>query len=164
MIKIISIDPGQKGAYIEATHCKDTGVTSIGRAGKLPFSKTKFDLHRLYNLMSQYRPDVVVVERQSLRPGFNLVAGGTQMFNYGQLIAAIGLCGVDLVEVFPIAWASKMIPGTAKGESKTASISYAQVHYPEVSLLLTPRAENPHDGVADAICLLDYYVKHLMDK
>jgi hypothetical protein len=164
MVKIVSIDPGQKGSYVEAVHHKDTGVTSILKAGKLPFTKGKFDLHRLYNLVSNYHPDVVVVERQCVRPGFSLVAAGTQMFNYGQLIAVVELAGVTPALVFPITWASKMIPNANKGKSKAASISYAQAHYPEVSLFPTAKSKTSHDGIADAICLLDYYVKHLMYK
>ena len=45
-------------------------------------------------------------------------------------------------------------------DTKAASVAYAREHYPGVELV-PPRAKNPHDGLADAICIAAWASKQL---
>jgi hypothetical protein len=37
-------------------------------------------------------------------------------------------------------------------DTKAASIAYVREHFPDLNLV-PPRARNPHDGLADAVCI-----------
>ena len=45
-------------------------------------------------------------------------------------------------------------------DTKAASVAYAREHYPGVALV-PPRSRNPHDGLADALCIAAWASKQL---
>ena len=65
-----------------------------------------------------------------------------------------GLKWRHLSQDFSMAWKKTVLAGTAK--DKDAAIEYCRRAFPQVSLLPGPRCRKPHDGMADALCLLEY--------
>lgn len=49
---------------------------------------------------------------------------------------------------------------TLRADTKAASIAYARKHFPGVELV-PPRCKNPHDGLADALCIAAWATKQL---
>jgi crossover junction endodeoxyribonuclease RuvC len=73
---------------------------------------------------------------------------------YGEVIGVLTTLGIHIRYVEPRAWKEAILQGTEK--DKEAAIAWCRANYPNVNLLMTPRARVPHDGVADALCLCEY--------
>ena len=156
-MKILAIDPGKKG-----------GVCLYSAEGvevqPLPYADSSVDVSALMRIIDTYKPDVVVIERQVMYKGQGAKSSATTMTNYGQLLAIAklyctcyeGLWPAKLITPLPKDWQSEIIPDAARGETKEASVSYVTTHYPEVSLLRTPRSKVPCDGLADAVCIAEW--------
>ena len=153
-MNIITIDPGKQGGV---------AVFSDGVPGAFPLYHTEeneVDAIRLLGLFLSVKPDWICIERQWARPGNGVKSAGSTMFGYGKLIATAELyCETydcELMTPTPREWQIHVIPKTKRGETKKASIKHAKKIYPLLSLLRTPRCKKPHDGMADALCMLTW--------
>ena len=85
--------------------------------------------------------------------------GSMQMFNfgrqYGQFLGWFQMAETPYTEVTPQMWQKIMLAGMPKG--KNSSIVRAQQLWPTVSLLAGPRCHKPHDGMAEAALIAEYY-------
>lgn len=68
---------------------------------------------------------------------------------FGQLEALLWTLGYEVVGVQARRWQSAL---GFKGDTKAASLAYVREHFPTLNLM-PPRAKNPHDGLADAVCI-----------
>lgn len=137
---IMGIDPGAKGGI--ATWDPNSGVRILTYSPE--------------NLLSEglYPADEVYIEKVGAMPG----NGSVSMFNFGfgcgVIDGIVNARGAGISYVRPQAW-KKAVLGTKYPHDKAGAIAYCQDNYPEVNLIL-PRCRTPHDGIADAVCIMHY--------
>lgn len=66
----------------------------------------------------------------------------------------------DKVRADAVAMCKAAYPGIKIDPKKAAAIAYAREHFPDVELV-PPRSRNPHDGLADALCIAAWATKQL---
>lgn len=145
-MNLLAVDPGLKGGI---------AVLSAGivTATPMPIAGKNLDLSAIADMVRIARPSWIIIEKVAARPG----QGVTSMFNFGlgygavQGIAAALSVPVELVT--PQRWKAHILHGTSK--DKQAAIEFCRRAFPSVPLV-QPRCKVPHDGIADALCLLEY--------
>ena len=68
---------------------------------------------------------------------------------FGQLEALLWTLEYEVIGVQSRRWQSAL---GFKGDTKAASLAYVRANFPDLNLI-PPRARNPHDGLADAVCI-----------
>lgn len=148
---IIAIDPGLKGAI-------SILQADVVRAEPLPVAGKDLDLPALASTIIEVAPALAVVEKVHSMPG----QGVASMFKfgkgYGSLLGILAALGVPTELVTPQTWKRSVLKGTAK--DKAAAIDYCRRVFPNVPLV-PPGCRKPHDGMADALALLEYARRHL---
>lgn len=170
----VGIDPGLKGGIafgIPEKNLYAVRVTPLRIAGssKSGGDKNEIDVVELSKWMrSQYQPnpiETVVIKAAVEKVGAMPKQGVCSMFNfgvsYGKLLAMLEMLSASsppgtfgYVRVTPQAWKKIILSGT--GHEKSDAIAYVQNKYPQINLLPTARCTSPHDGMADAVCLMEY--------
>lgn len=148
-MNIISFDPGQKGGI--AIHYQ--GITT---AQAMPIAGKLLDLPAIAQIVSSVSPDLAVIEKVGSMPGQGVASTFTFGTGYGQLQGLLAGLGIPFELVTPQAWKKLILAGTTK--DKDAAIAYCRRAFPEVALVL-PRCRIPHDGIADALCLMQYGIR-----
>lgn len=120
----------------------------------MPVCANELDLVAIRQELERVEPEFIIMEKVASRPNQSSVS----MFRFGEGFGALkGLAAglnISLRLVTPQAWKKVVLAGTPK--DKEAAIRYCKQVFPEVSLLATERSRVPHDGIADALCILDY--------
>jgi len=96
----------------------------------------------------------VVIERvlpRSLEGRSSILTSGTM---FGQLLGFFASQHIHPCLPQPTQWKLAVLPDTDR--DKAAAIAYSQKHFPDLSLLASPRCRTPHDGLADAVCIAAY--------
>lgn len=149
----LGVDPGIKGGLVLAT------ADGIICAIPMPNHNKEVDAKKVMSLLTAFKPDIVIVEEVHAMPG----QGVTSMFQFGKMYGGLlSLVRSQCDHVFtvrPQKWKEAILPGTLK--DKQAAIDYCSDKYPSLNLI-QPRCRIPHDGIADAVCLADYGLYHLM--
>jgi crossover junction endodeoxyribonuclease RuvC len=145
-LNIIAFDPGLKGAI--AIHHQ--GITT---AQPMPIAGKVLDLPTLAELVRSASPDLAIIEKVGAMPGQGVSSTFTFGNGYGQLQGLLTGLGIPFELVTPQAWKKLILAGTDK--DKDAAIAYCRRAFPDISLVM-PRCRIPHDGVADALCLMQY--------
>ena len=146
-MNLVAFDPGKKGGIAKL-------VNGTFDAIPMPIAGKDLDFQVIIQLLESIEPDKAIVEQQHSRPGM----GGAMMFQmgvgYGLILGALKALKVPTEIVTPQAWKKEVLAGTPK--DKDAAIAYCKHAFPSVSLLATERSKKPHDGMADALCILEY--------
>jgi len=154
-MKILAIDPGKDGgiAYI-----KD-GIVS---AFRMPIGGKDIDYAAIGQVVRDIQPDLAVIEKVNAgvftaSDGEKRTMGVTSAFTfggafYGPIWMMAGL-GIPTEIVHPKTWKASVLRDTPK--DKAAAIDYCRRVFPTVPLI-PPRCRKPHDGIADALCILSY--------
>ena len=146
-MNLCAVDPGLSGG-VAILHGGEVTARPLPIAGK------DLDLVLLSQWLKDSSPGLVIVEKVHSMPG----QGVASMFKFGQGYGAIlgisAALGIPCELVTPQAWKKTVLAGSAK--DKDAAIEYCRRAFPQVSLLPGPRCRKPHDGLADALCLLEY--------
>jgi crossover junction endodeoxyribonuclease RuvC len=145
-MNIISFDPGLKGAI--AIHCHGTTT-----AHPMPLAGKGLDLASIATMVKSASPDIAVIEKVGSMPGQGVASTFTFGCGYGQLQGLLAGLGIPFELVTPQCWKKAILAGTTK--DKNAAIAYCRRAFPDVPLVM-PRCRNPHDGIADALCLLQH--------
>jgi crossover junction endodeoxyribonuclease RuvC len=143
---IIAIDPGLSGA-IAILYRGDVGARPLPIAGKT------LDLVELATIIQQARPTLAIVEKVHAMPGQGVTSMFTFGTGYGAIQGILATLRIPYELVTPQAWKKAVLAGTAK--DKDAAIAYCRRAFPTIPLVL-PRCRKAHDGIADALCLLEY--------
>lgn len=150
----LGVDPGIKGGLVISSQAK-----GVILAMPMPVSNREVNAKTIRFLLEEYRPDIAIVEEVHAMPG----QGVTSMFQFGKMYGGIlTLVRSQCDHVFtvrPQKWKEAVLPGTLK--DKQAAIDYCSDKYPSLNLV-QPRCRIAHDGIADAVCLADYGLYHLM--
>lgn len=145
-MNIIAIDPGQKGGI--AIH--QNGTTT---AQPMLLAGKAIDLPAIAELVRSTDPALAVIEKVASMPGQGVASTFTFGMGYGQIQGLLAGLGIPFELVTPQAWKKLILAGTPK--DKDAAIAYCRRAFPDVPLVM-PRCRNPHDGIADSLCLLNY--------
>jgi len=145
-MNMIAFDPGQKGGI--ATH--HNGTTT---AYPMPLAGKGLDLPAIAGIIRSTSPDLAVIEKVGSMPGQGVASTFTFGTGYGQLQGILAGLGIPFELVTPQAWKKLVLAGTAK--DKAAAIAYCRRVFPDVSLVM-PRCRSAHDGIADALCLMQF--------
>jgi crossover junction endodeoxyribonuclease RuvC len=145
-MNIIAFDPGLKGAI--AIH--HNGITT---AQPMPIAGKAIDLATLADIIRTSSPALAVIEKVGAMPGQGVVSTFTFGCGYGQIQGILAGLAIPMELVTPQAWKKVILAGTAKGKSD--AIAYCRRAFPDVPLVM-PRCRIPHDGISDALCLLQY--------
>jgi hypothetical protein len=97
----------------------------------------------------------IAIHHQGITTAHPMPLASTFTFGcgYGQLQGLLAGMGVPFELVTPQSWKKLVLAGTPK--DKDAAIAYCRRTFPDVPLVM-PRCRNPHDGIADSLCLLQY--------
>lgn len=159
---VFGADPGLDGAIACWAADPDVITVFIMPTLKVGGSKRELDASAVYRKLDMYRKlvgcplqDIIfVLEKVSARPG----QGVTSMFNFGQTYggvkAVVRAMDIPLILVTPQAWKKVVLAGAKK--DKNAAVRYAKDRYPSCSLLPTERCTKDHEGMAEALCIMDY--------
>jgi crossover junction endodeoxyribonuclease RuvC len=148
-MNIISFDPGQKGG-IAIHHQGNTTAHPMPLAGK------GLDLASIATMVRSAAPDIAVIEKVGSMPGQGVSSTFTFGTGYGQLQGLLAGMGIPYELVTPQAWKKLILAGTPR--DKDAAIAYCRRAFPEVPLVM-PKCRNAHDGMADALCLMQYGIR-----
>ena len=149
---VLGIDSGLDGAF--AWH---HGGRILGHLAtrKLLDSERRLDFGairewcQLVNAKAPDAPRVAFIEEPFAPKGRERGVMGSWR-RYGQLETLLWFHQYEVVGVRAQAWQRGL--GFATGDTKEQSIAYVRANYPDVNLI-PPRARNPHDGLADAVCI-----------
>jgi len=153
---IVGIDPGKDGAVvakhgdlIRAWTARNDYTLAVGKG-----TKRAYDEWRMAALLRDLSPALVILERQRAMPK----QGSTSAYTIG-LGEGIwrGICaglGLDYEVVRPQDWQREVFRGIG-GEGKDRSILVCRRRFGDLDL--TPgKRRKPHDGIADAACMVIY--------
>lgn len=160
-MKILAFDPGISGGYAVLIE----GV--IAARGRMPIDKnlknkkSTINISEVSRLMVEYQPDVVVLERQSPRPGEGVSSAWTSGYNFGLLFAIASIVVENVALVAPRSWATKLHdPESGLEDAKARSLEVAKKFFPNENFLATDRSSKPHEGIIDALLIAYWYQEH----
>ena len=107
--------------------------------------------------MKEYGVSLVAIEKVHSMPRQGLASTFKFGKGYGQILGVLSTLEIPYVLVTPQQWKKIILNGYPKGD-KTASIQYCKAKYPNVSLTKSSRATKDNDGIADAICIMEYAI------
>lgn len=146
MQTIIAFDPGKSGGI--AISCGDA-ITAM----PMPMRGSTLDLAAISRIVKDHSPDLAIIEKVASRPDQGVVSMFTFGQGYGQLQGILAALDVPFYLITPQTWKAVVLPNTKK--DKAAAIAYCERAYPKVSLV--PKGcRVPHDGMADALCMMRY--------
>jgi len=156
MLSYIAFDPGLKGGIAVAAMCAndepwDTYAEAMPIAGKEIDCEA---IAKTLTILKEYGNVIAIIEKVGAMPGQGVTSMFTFGKGYGTLIGICGGLGVRVELVTPQAWKKVVLAGTAK--DKDAAIAYCRRAFPDISLLRTSSCKTPSDGIADALCILEY--------
>lgn len=148
MNRVVGIDPGKNGGVARL-------IGNGAMVEPLVYHGSYVDTTELYTYFQLAEPDIICIEEQTIYRGQGGKSSATTMTNYGCLLATAWLYRdfgwAKVITVAPRMWQKVIIPNAKRGETKSASIAWAQREYPEVCLLRTNKSRVPSDGLSDAL-------------
>jgi crossover junction endodeoxyribonuclease RuvC len=145
-MNILAIDPGKGGGWAFFEKC--VGI----KVGKMPLVGDLIDVSQFLNT---WPINVVYIELVHAMKGQGVTSMFTFGKGYGQLIGFCQTLKLRYVLVTPQAWKKEVLVGTNK--DKDAALEYCSRTYPNINLI-PERCRTPHDGIADALCILTYAI------
>jgi crossover junction endodeoxyribonuclease RuvC len=149
-LTIVGIDPGKKGGIA-------IYADKVVHAYPMPLAGKGLNLPAIANLLKAMNPDAVFIEKVSSMPGQGVSSTFTFGTGYGQLQGIIAALNIPFYLVTPQAWKKTVLAGTPK--DKDSAVAYCSRSWPSVDLI-RPGCRKPHDGMADALCLMAYGLKN----
>ena len=164
-MKVIAIDPGTKGGV--ACISMDGAGLTLHEVIDMPDLNTVKGYNKLMNLLKEQAPDALILEVQRCRGGNSALATWNHARHYGRLETCILLSyGKEPCMVEPTVWmhtvkdmvGDPVVSGLEVTKARTWTLSHTL--FPGV-IMVGPRGRKK-DGMADAICLGWYYLKHVL--
>ena len=157
-MKLTAIDPGRKGAIAISF---DGDVFAY----RLPFNKDdSLNIGRINQLLS--KSDHVFFELPSKGCDGKINANAIYLGGYykGVIESICELNNLPITQYHPASWMPDFFGYGAKVKNNgiKPSIKYCRQRYP-TELLMPGRCTTIHDGITDALCLLEYGTK-MMEK
>jgi Holliday junction resolvasome RuvABC endonuclease subunit len=158
----IGIDPGKTGG-IALIQVEAHGFRLVS-ATRMPIdANERIDVLALVSLLEKISPTPyrqVFIEKAFAGVGQmgTRVTSFTIGLNYGRILAALDLAGIEYTEIMPRNWQSKVLKDAVGNDSKEKACSvFARLCSSSSRVFaLTPRSRKPHEGIVDA-SLLGYW-------
>lgn len=150
---LIAIDPGLKGGI---AFQKQQATT----AKPLPTAGKDLDLVTLAAWIEAAQPQLAIIEKVGAMPKQGVSSTFKFGSGYGGLLGICAALQIPVELVTPQRWKRVVLAGTQK--DKDAAIAYCRRAFPEVELI-QPGSRKPHDGVADALCLLQFGIREFLN-
>jgi len=146
-MKIIGIDPGQKGAIC---------ILIDGAATFYPMPKTPDYLAEIIKAHCKGQYHVFVEKAQAMPKN-----GSVGMFNYGrgfgEILGILTYHQAPYTLINPRTWCALMHQGTSKGgTAKARSMEAVKRLFPGTNLLRTPKCTKLDEGYIDALLIAAY--------
>lgn len=149
---IVALDPGLSGAIAIFNN-------NTISAQPFPIAGKALDLRSLTEIIRGANPEFAVIEKVHSMPGQGVSSTFKFGQGYGALLGITAALGIPTELVTPQRWKGTVLAGTAK--DKDAAIAYCRRAFPDVPLIMKG-CRKPHDGVADALCLLQFGLREFM--
>jgi len=167
-MRIVGVDPGINGGLcfmtdgvVNAVVKTPTYAYTVGSGKKLK-KKKMLDAEIVGELIKKFNPHAVYIEKVGGMPG----QGITSTFNFGFVTGMVhGICGalkIKVTTVRPQEWKKVILEN--EDHDKDAAIGFCQQNFPDVNLLPTKRSTEPHDGMAESICIAIFGLKNEINK
>lgn len=152
---VLGIDPGLKGGYAIYSDNYESGFVKVF---PMPVYGKEIDVskireHFMNNHWNTRSIPTVYIEKCSSMPKQGVCSVFKFGKGYGQIIGLCQAFGWPYELVRPMTWKNIVLSDTAK--DKDAAIAVAKRLFPHIDLIL-PGCRVPHDGLADALCILQY--------
>lgn len=154
-MKVLGVDPGQKGALCII----DTEAHTVFT---LPvcLHEGRIDVRTIGKFIHTHRPDIAYVEQVHGMPKHSSKGNFTFGVNHGLVLACIYFMDIPVRFIAPVTW--KIAVLGSRSATKETAIEHVTSKYPTVDLF-PPRKRTPHDGIADAVCIAEYGVNNVRD-
>lgn len=143
---ILAFDPGKSGGIA-------WGYDDQVFARPMPLAGKEIDFTEVASIVRVVMPQWIVIEKVGSMPGQGVASTFKFGMGYGALLGIAAGLNIPVELTTPQRWKGKVLHGTAK--DKDAAIAYCRRAFPVIELV-QPRCRKPHDGIADALCLLEY--------
>jgi crossover junction endodeoxyribonuclease RuvC len=146
MTNLVAIDPGLKGAIAVLS---DGGIS----VHRMPIAGKDLDLPTIAAIIKAASPEWIILEKVGAMPGQGVASTFKFGKGYGMIQGIAAAMEVALELTTPQRWKKVVLHGTTK--DKAAAIAFCRRAFPTIPLV--PKGcRVPHDGIADALCLLEY--------
>lgn len=155
----LGIDPGLHGGLALVSH--EGGVVT---AGPLPLvtrkDKKHIDSLKVYQHLRMYIENIrfAAIEHVHAMPKQGVTSTFTFGKGFGMLLAVLEVLGIPYHEPTPQSWKKELFGSSTPDKAK--SIEYAKSVPMPRDFIHIKRNLQPHDGVADAICLARFARKY----
>lgn len=160
MYRVMGIDPGLNGGIVILDGLSIVFKCKMPVRVKNKEGKKEVDFIEVFNIIQQYQPVKIILERASPRPLEGVVSAFTSGLNWGSVrsMAEMSVGASNLVLVSPRVWAVKIHTDSidAVPNPKERSLNEVKKLFPNESFLATLRSKKPHDGMIDA-CLIAHW-------
>ena len=143
---IIALDPGLKGAIA-------WGDRQHVQAKPFPLVGKELDLVTLAAMIEASGASLAIVEKVHSMPKQGVSSTFKFGQGYGSILGILAAFQIPVELVRPQEWKKIVLAGSKK--DKNAAIAYCRRRFPQIEIIL-PRCRKPHDGMTDALCLLEY--------
>lgn len=161
------IDPGNRGAIVarrwggEIVHCETLPLLNVGKGKGNKWVLDHASVLAILRTLAHLDDDLFfVLEKAQSMPD----QGVSSVFQYGEGYGALKMAlmavGIPFDVVHPTRWQKVVLHGIEGESTKARAILKVQRSMPDVNLLATVRSRKPHEGLADAACMMDY-AEHL---
>lgn len=174
MNNVMGIDPGLSGGIVIARWWRkpDGGLGHMPVYHcKMPIKDGRIDVERIQEIVIEYRVEFAAVEKQGVIKGQGSgLAIGT---NYGFILCALILCGVQFAEVYPQTWMALRnrnlksfdysLPATKekpKNATKLMTRAYCRLNDFPVPDKSNRKNTTFHDGIADAWGVVYWFISN----
>lgn len=172
---IIGIDPGKTGAIVAI----QPGTPQKIQKWVIPTVGTELDIREMVEILFSYVSTTAHIYVEDVHAIFGSAAGATFTFGFvcGVIQGIVAASGLSYTLVQPKVWQKEIYQGIPeirkpsvkikkgkrigqmmKGakDTKKMSLLAAKRLFPDVDLKRTPRCDNPHDGIVDALLIAEY--------
>lgn len=164
-MRILGIDPGLKGGIALLTSIAPGGFKMLQTAKLvMPVQGHVIQVGDIVDWIARQNPEAGVrdihafIEQVGAMPKQGLSSTFKFGTGYGQVIGMCQTLRIPFTLVTPQKWKGEILAGTAK--DKDAAIAYCRREFPTINLI-PERCRVPHDGLADALCIAAYGMRHV---
>lgn len=129
------------------------GDRSQVHVSPLPLAGKELDLGLLSQQIQATGATLAIVEKVHSMPGQGVASTFKFGKGYGSLLGILAGLSIPVELVTPQAWKKIVLAGSPK--DKDAAIAYVRRRFPDVPIV-PERCRKPHDGISDALCLLEF--------
>ena len=163
---LLSIDPGINGAYTLFEADKPIFSDRITKKDIIKNGSIKMYSNQLFSKLATHDIHTVVLEEQQPYPGDTPNTAFTMGALQASLLALIESTFHEaiLVQIKPKKWQAiiRKSSDVIHINTKKQSVYFVEEELKASYLLYPGRCKNPHDGIADSICLGYAYIKLIL--